>query len=209
MRRVFVVVALSLELLTGVAAAQDLSGYTYGNAVVQTLNRYATPQGAFLGGPGTNPPPTGPGNAVLPTSAFDNASGTAVASFGSPTAGPAVSAMASLSFDQLFSGVTATAQVNYAFEVVGDSSLTGVTTFIDLTAFGALMTSSPPSAASGMANSTLVFDDLTTPARLMNVDNTFGCGGGSCSGPTGFAFNSSQMLIPINVSVQPSHLERR
>jgi hypothetical protein len=30
------------------------------------------------------------------------------------------------------------------------------------------------------------------------VDNTFSCGSGSCSGPTGFAFNASRISVPIN-----------
>jgi hypothetical protein len=199
-RRIFILLALSIQVLGGAAVAQQ--GFAWGNAVCRGPIRYVDPNGTV--DPGTNPPPTGPGTALLPPSQFDNASGVAVASFGSSAAGPSVSATANISFDQQFSSSGCHAEVNYTFRVVGDASLAGQPGLLNLTAMGATTIS----GANGDGNIILVFDDITANQRLLTAQVQWGCNNGSCfnsatgfPGPTGFAFDLSRISVPINHSI--------
>jgi hypothetical protein len=116
-----------LQVFGPAVAATDLDQFVFGNATVQSPVRYATPQGEIFGGPPTNPPPTGPGTAVLSTNPFDNSTGEATSFFGSPSAPTSAAASATLAdlpFNPAGQGVTANAYTYYAFEVMGPDAMT-------------------------------------------------------------------------------------
>lgn len=198
MRPNFPSVLFSIVSASTAATAQDLSSYTYGNAIVEAQVRYATPQGVFGGGPPTNGPPTGPGTAILPVGSFDNASGRAIASLGSPTAGPAASAVAMLTpgpRNPAGQGVTSDAATFYAFQVTGPANLTGIAALVDMTASGTVEAGAPNGSASA---SLIVQDQSITSIDIFNQRASISCAHTVCTGATNFSYINTQLSVPIN-----------
>ena len=182
--------------------AQSLDTYSYANAIVSTGYRYAIPLGSFVGS--APPPPTGPGTATLNASSLDdNATGSAIAFFGSTLVPPYSYAAASLSSEQyrvnIGAAVQAFSTVNYAFQVVGAASQTGASTVVDLTAIGSVFASGV--TAIGSASASINIADLTAiPTPFFTRGTQLTCTGlaSPCNATPGFSLLNQKLTIPIN-----------